>query len=133
ALRVVRDGRVRVGLSEYVFAPGDETCLSVRIDFDDARLAPEAMWDGSLDAYRAHISGARTFCFESEIDALARSGLAAHVPPESVVVIGDTILTAGAPFFSEEPARHKLLDLIGDLFVYGGPPRGRIDASRPGH
>src|SRR5262245_64648376 len=33
----------------------------------------------------------------------------------------------------DEPVRHKLLDLIGDLGPYGGPPRGRVAASRPGH
>jgi UDP-3-O-acyl-N-acetylglucosamine deacetylase len=49
------------------------------------------------------------------------------------VVIGAEILCAGAPFSPDEPARHKLLDLAGDLFVYGGPPRGTVSAYRPGH
>ncbi len=50
-----------------------------------------------------------------------------------VVVIGPEILARGRPFEADEPARHKLLDLIGDLFLYGGPPRGSVSASRPGH
>jgi UDP-3-O-[3-hydroxymyristoyl] N-acetylglucosamine deacetylase len=132
-LRVVREGTVRVGLCEYAFAPGDGTRVAVRVDFGDARLTPEATWDGASDDYRARIAPARTFCLESEIADLARRGLAAHVPAESVVVIGDEIFTAGSPFSASEPARHKLLDLIGDLFLYGGPPRGRVDAFRPGH
>ena len=33
----------------------------------------------------------------------------------------------------DEPARHKLLDLMGDLYVHGGPPLGRIRVTRPGH
>jgi UDP-3-O-[3-hydroxymyristoyl] N-acetylglucosamine deacetylase len=50
-----------------------------------------------------------------------------------VVVIGAEILAAGRPFAPDEPARHKLLDLVGDLFLYGGPPRGSVAAYRPGH
>jgi UDP-3-O-[3-hydroxymyristoyl] N-acetylglucosamine deacetylase len=45
----------------------------------------------------------------------------------------DRVLSAGAPFLADEPARHKLLDLVGDLYLYGGPPRGRVRATRPGH
>jgi UDP-3-O-[3-hydroxymyristoyl] N-acetylglucosamine deacetylase len=40
---------------------------------------------------------------------------------------------AGRPFSADEPARHKLLDLIGDLYLHGGPPLGLVRALRPGH
>jgi UDP-3-O-[3-hydroxymyristoyl] N-acetylglucosamine deacetylase len=71
---------------------------------------------------------------ELEVEELLARGLASHVTPESVVVIGKArILSSGAPFAADEPARHKLLDLIGDLYVYGGPPLGRLRAVRPGH
>jgi UDP-3-O-acyl-N-acetylglucosamine deacetylase len=50
-----------------------------------------------------------------------------------VVIAEDAIHAAGAPFAPDEPARHKLLDLVGDMYLYGGPPRGRVRAFRPGH
>lgn len=129
-LRVVREATIE----RYSFAPAAEASLEVRIDFGDARLAPVARWDGSLSSFRRDIASARTFALAEEVEALADRGLVAHVAKESVIVLAsDEILSAGAPFAAEEPARHKLLDLVGDLFLWGGPPRGRILASRPGH
>jgi UDP-3-O-acyl-N-acetylglucosamine deacetylase len=40
---------------------------------------------------------------------------------------------AGHPFEPREPARHKLCDLLGDLYIYGGPPLGDLRAVAPGH
>ena len=50
-----------------------------------------------------------------------------------IVIAPGTIYAAGRPFARDEPARHKLLDLIGDLYLYGGPPIGTVTAFRPGH
>jgi UDP-3-O-acyl-N-acetylglucosamine deacetylase len=50
-----------------------------------------------------------------------------------VVLTPDAILCAGRPFAPDEPARHKLLDMMGDLYLHGGPPAGRLRAVRPGH
>jgi UDP-3-O-[3-hydroxymyristoyl] N-acetylglucosamine deacetylase len=137
-LRVVRDGVLVVGASTYeLFVAGageGGVDVEVVVDFDDARLANEAAWRGGADDFRERIAVARTFGFEREVAELLARGLASHVTPESVVVIGvDRVLSAGAPFSADEPARHKLLDLVGDLYLYGGPPRGRVRAIRPGH
>lgn len=129
---IVKDGTVVVGDSVYGFSRGDTVEVTAEIDFGDARLAPRASWDGTLEGFE-RISHARTFGFAHEVGDLLARGLASHVLPESVVVIGDEILSAGRPFEADEPARHKLLDLIGDLFVHGGPPIGRLTASKPGH
>jgi UDP-3-O-[3-hydroxymyristoyl] N-acetylglucosamine deacetylase len=133
ALAVARDGSVEVGTSRYTFAPASETRVSVELELEDARIATRAEWTGSERDFRERIAPARTFCFAHEVEALARAGLASHVKPEMVVVIGPEILAAGRPFSPDEPARHKLLDLVGDLFLYGGPPRGAVVAYRPGH
>jgi UDP-3-O-acyl-N-acetylglucosamine deacetylase len=133
ALAVAREAVIEVATSRYAFAPGDAVLVSIELATDDARLAPRAAWGGDLAEFRARIAPARTFCFAHEVDELARAGLASHVSPEMVIVIGAAILAAGRPFEPDEPARHKLLDLIGDLFLYGGPPRGSIVAYRPGH
>jgi UDP-3-O-[3-hydroxymyristoyl] N-acetylglucosamine deacetylase len=134
ALRVARDGVIEIGTSRYELTRADRVELDVEIDFDDARLEKYAHWRGDPDDFRARIAVARTFGFEHEVEQLAARGLASHVTPESVVVIGPgRILSAGRPFDADEPARHKLLDLIGDLALYGGPPLGRVRARRPGH
>jgi UDP-3-O-acyl-N-acetylglucosamine deacetylase len=133
-LVVARAGEIAVGESRYVFEPGAASRLEVSIDFDDPRIARGACWDGSAASFRSSIAIARTFGFAHEVEALAARGLASHVAPESVVVVAkDAVLFAGRPFSPDEPARHKLLDLAGDLFVHGGPPRGRVHAHRPGH
>lgn len=132
-LIVTGDGEVRVGTSVYRFAQGEGTRVSIELEVSDARLAKGASWGGDARDFRDRIAPARTFCFAHEVEELAAKGLAKHVAPESVVVIGASILAAGAPFAPDEPARHKLLDLVGDLFLYGGPPRGAVHAYRPGH
>ena len=133
-MRIARGGVFHMGASAYEFTPGDAVDVGVRIDFDDARLTAEAVWRGDADDFRARIAPARTFAFERDLDELLRNGLARHVAPEAVVVITPrAILSAGAPFAPDEPARHKLLDLLGDLYLHGGVPLGTIRATRPGH
>jgi UDP-3-O-[3-hydroxymyristoyl] N-acetylglucosamine deacetylase len=134
SLKVARQGTVEVGTSRYAFRPSSGVAVEVRVDFGDARLAPTARWEGDAADFRERLSPARTFGFEHEVSELARLGLASHVSRESVVVLGEgRILSAGRPFVADEPARHKLLDLMGDLFVHGGPPIGEVVALRPGH
>jgi UDP-3-O-[3-hydroxymyristoyl] N-acetylglucosamine deacetylase len=133
-LRVVRDGTVDVGRSSYAFVCQPTVAVEVHVDFGDSRIASHARWDGTPEVFIKRIAPARTFGFAHEVESLLALGLASHVTAESVVVIGPTdILFAGLPFESDEPARHKLLDLIGDLYLYGGPPVGLTRAYRPGH
>jgi UDP-3-O-[3-hydroxymyristoyl] N-acetylglucosamine deacetylase len=133
AIAVARRAAIEVATSTYEFLPGEGTRLSIELELGDRRLAPHAAWGGDPAEFRARIAPARTFCFAHEIEELASAGLASHVKPEMVIVIGPEILAAGRPFQPDEPARHKLLDLLGDLFLYGGPPRGSVAAYRPGH
>lgn len=133
-LEVVRDEDVCVGESRYSFRRAAGTVVAVTIDFGDPRLVPFAEWNGDSRDFFDRIAPARTFAFQYEIEALAAGGLGAHATPETVVVIcRDAVMCAGRPFCADEPARHKLLDLVGDLFLYGGPPRGAVAAHRPGH
>jgi UDP-3-O-[3-hydroxymyristoyl] N-acetylglucosamine deacetylase len=134
-LRVTRFAAFDVGSSHYELTPADNAIeVTVRVDFDDPRLAPHASWQGDAADFVARIAPARTFAMARDIEELARQGLARHVNREHVVVIAaDAILHAGRPFSADEPARHKLLDLLGDLYLCGGPPIGRLLAVRPGH
>lgn len=136
-LRVVRKGTIDVGASRYELRPPEHegaVHVEVEVDFDDVRLERHARWTGDPVDFRERIAPARTFGFEHEIGDLLSRGLASHVDPESVVVVArERILSAGKPFFANEPARHKLLDLVGDLYAHGGPPIGFLRAARPGH
>ena len=101
-----------------------------------APLGPEsAHWEGTRAAFLGEIAAARTFGFRSQAADLRARGRAAFVNPRSVIVLEDDghVLPPGLPPRPGELGRHKLLDLLGDLYLYGGPPRGRIDATRPGH
>jgi UDP-3-O-[3-hydroxymyristoyl] N-acetylglucosamine deacetylase len=133
-LRVARAAVLDVGPSRYELSPADHVDVQVRLEIDDARIATDARWLGDPDDFVARIAPARTFAMAHEIEELLRRGLARHVDPACVVVIAPgAIHHAGRPFEADEPARHKLLDLLGDVYLYGGPALGRIRAVRPGH
>ena len=135
--RVTREAVVEVGASRYEFAPGGRVEVEVRVEFagfDETRIAPDARWAGDPRDFRARIAPARTFALARDLGDLLAGNLARQVDPASVVVLApDAVHHAGRPFTPDEPARHKLLDLVGDLYVFGGPPVGRVRAVRPGH
>lgn len=132
-LLVVREGEVSVRDSRYTFMRGDHIEVKVTVDYGDARLAPDAAWFGDADDFFERIAPARTFALERDLPELER-GLASFVDPTSVVLVArERIHSAGRAFTSDEPARHKLLDLLGDAYFHGGPPIGRLRAERPGH
>jgi UDP-3-O-[3-hydroxymyristoyl] N-acetylglucosamine deacetylase len=133
-LRIVRHAVIDVERSRLELTPASHLDVEVLLELGDPRIAPHARWQGDSDDFQARIAPARTFALAHEVDELLGLGLARHVHPESVVVIApDAIHHAGAPFSSDEPARHKLLDLLGDLYLFGGPPLGHLRATRPGH
>jgi UDP-3-O-[3-hydroxymyristoyl] N-acetylglucosamine deacetylase len=132
-LVAVRDDDVEVARSRLVVRRGPPS-VEVHLGFDDPRVAPRARFAFDREDYVARIAPSRTFAFASEVAGMMERGLARHVPPEAAVVLApDAVLCAGRPFRADEPACHKLLDLLGDLYVYGGPPRARLEVHRPGH
>ena len=131
--RVVRAFEVTDGPSTYTFRPSGQTHVSCVLRTDDRRLAKEASWSGSANDFHERIAVARTFAFARDLDAYARLGAEVHLDPADVIVIGDEIYSYGRAFQPDEPVRHKLLDLMGDLFAHGGPPMGEIHAVAPGH
>lgn len=78
------------------------------------------------------IARARTFGFSSELDALFKQGLAKGASLDNALLISEHGITP-SPRFSDEPVRHKVLDLLGDLATLGVPLRGHICAVKPGH
>lgn len=132
--RITRAEIILAGLSRYEFSPGPTSTVEVTLELDDARIAAAARWGGDVEDFRVRIAPARTFAFARGVDELASLGLARHVEPSSVVLVtSDAIHCAGQPFAGDEPARHKVLDLMGDLYLFGGPPLGTVRVVRPGH
>jgi UDP-3-O-[3-hydroxymyristoyl] N-acetylglucosamine deacetylase len=136
ALEVLRTFEVAVGTSRFVFAPAALSSLEVEIEFDNPAIGQQsACWDGSAAGFAREIAPARTFGFEHDAEALRRAGRAGFVDRRAVIVLDANGATRSGtpPARPGEFARHKLLDLIGDLYLFGGPPRGHLRALRPGH
>lgn len=83
--------------------------------------------------YLHEIARARTFSLAEEAKALWERGMCRHLTPRDVLVIGDDGPIDNAYRFDNEPVRHKVLDLIGDLYMVGGEVHGRFVAHASGH
>ncbi len=90
-----------------------------------------AIYDAAGD-YQAQIAPARTYGFLSEIEALRVAGLGLGASKDNAVVLGETQYETPLRF-PNELARHKLLDLIGDLALTGRPVQAEIIAVKPSH
>ena len=94
-----------------------------------ARVGP-----GAGSAGFRQVCGARTFGFAEEVDTLRQRGLARGGSLDNALVFGpDGPLNPEGLQTPDEPARHKLLDLVGDLALLGSYLQGRLTAERPGH
>ncbi len=91
-----------------------------------------ATYDPAQDRYEEVIAPARTWGYEREAEALRSRGLALGASLENTLVIGGTGYL-NAPRFPNEAARHKILDLLGDLALLGRDVHGYIIAVRAGH
>lgn len=85
------------------------------------------------EVYREEIAAARTFAFEEEVDPMRALGLGKGLDENSCLVLGASAYVNEARF-PDEPARHKLLDLIGDLALAAVPVTALdVSAHRSGH
>jgi len=91
-----------------------------------------ATYDPARDLYEEVIAPARTWGYERDADALRRRGMALGASLENTLVIRDAGFR-NPPRFPNEPARHKVLDLLGDLALLGREVRGYVIAIRAGH
>ncbi len=83
--------------------------------------------------YVKGVAPARTYCFYEEIAHLLKRGLGRGGNIKNAVVIGKEGVLNGPPRFEDEPVRHKLLDLLGDLKLLGLPLMGELKAYKAGH
>lgn len=128
------------GEAVIVLRPGPPGVTRYRYELDygpgAAIAAQHAAWDGSVASFVSGVAPARTYSLRHEAEAMRRAGLFAGFTPRDLLVIGDDgAAIDNALRFPDEPARHKLLDLIGDLALAGGgrPIHGEVVAVRSGH
>jgi UDP-3-O-[3-hydroxymyristoyl] N-acetylglucosamine deacetylase / 3-hydroxyacyl-[acyl-carrier-protein] dehydratase len=137
--------------------PDDSLKLDVMIGFNSPVLKQQSAKLDKLEDFNKEISAARTFVFVREIEPLLNMNLIKGGDLKNAIVIYDKMMSqealddltdklnqkkinasdlgylSGALNFENEPARHKLLDVLGDLALTGKPVKGRIVANYPGH
>lgn len=143
---------------EMTAIPSENYSITVMIDFDSNVIGRQYAQLKSLDDFIPQISSARTFCFLHEVEALYAQGLIKGGELNNAIVISEkeidkdkikylaelfqqdvqSIPTKGIVNhielrFDNEMARHKLLDIVGDLSLIGTRIKGKIIASKPGH
>ncbi len=123
-----KDGAAIVALPSEAFR------VSVVLDYPaHAYLgASAATFGGGPDEFLAQIAPARTYGFLAELGWLKAHGLALGASADNAVALGETGYET-ALRFSNELARHKLLDVLGDLALAGRPLQAHVLAFKPGH
>jgi UDP-3-O-[3-hydroxymyristoyl] N-acetylglucosamine deacetylase/3-hydroxyacyl-[acyl-carrier-protein] dehydratase len=143
---------------DLIIYPDDHLSINVLIDYNSRILGNQYAILDSIDDFEKEVSKSRTFVFFHELEPLHQMGLIRGGDLDNAVVILekeveqdeiDRIATLfNRPLISKhtagilnntelrypnEPARHKLLDILGDLALVGQPIKGKVVATRPGH
>jgi UDP-3-O-[3-hydroxymyristoyl] N-acetylglucosamine deacetylase / 3-hydroxyacyl-[acyl-carrier-protein] dehydratase len=144
--------------TEMLAVPQDSFRVTVMVDYNSPILGTQHAHMYHKGEFVNEIAKCRTFVFLRELEVLARNGLIKGGDLDNAIVLVDTPLPQekldeiadllGKPHikvdkagvlnnltlhFQNEPARHKLLDIVGDLALVGKPIKGHILAARPGH
>ena len=126
----ITDGRASIAA-----LPGPLDRLEVIYDFEAPMPVGHQIFAFRLgeDNFAEDVAPARTFVFESEAHELRARGMGLHLTPKDILVLSERGPIENRFRFADECARHKALDLIGDVYLAGRPIRGRIVAHRSGH
>lgn len=144
--------------SSIIILPDEQFSITTMISFDSQFINSQFATLDNMDDFTEHIAPARTFVFVREIEPLLKAGLIKGGDLDNAIVIYEKEISQEAldrladhlhvehrdatalgyiqdrPLvWQNEPARHKLLDIIGDMALIGLPIKGRIIATRPGH
>ncbi|MFR9165578.1 MAG: bifunctional UDP-3-O-[3-hydroxymyristoyl] N-acetylglucosamine deacetylase/3-hydroxyacyl-ACP dehydratase [Dysgonomonas sp.] len=144
--------------SKLILLPDDQFCINSFIEFESTYIPNQSATLDNLDNFEKDIASSRTFVFVREVHQLLEAGLIKGGDLDNAIVIYERELPQekldkladylGVPhkdakelgylnnksiIYPNEPARHKLLDIIGDMALIGKPLKGRVIATRPGH
>jgi UDP-3-O-[3-hydroxymyristoyl] N-acetylglucosamine deacetylase/3-hydroxyacyl-[acyl-carrier-protein] dehydratase len=143
---------------EIAALPLDDYRVTVMIDYNSPVLGSQHATLNKIEDFKAEVSSSRTFCFLHELEQLYQANLIRGGDLNNAIVVVDREVEEGeldylADLFNKpkvsvqsegilnnvelrhnnEPARHKLLDMVGDLALAGRPLKAQILAARPGH
>jgi UDP-3-O-[3-hydroxymyristoyl] N-acetylglucosamine deacetylase len=124
----------KIGASIAVY-PSDDFEISYDMDFNHP-LVQSGSFDMKIDGFNFYgeISKARTFGFLKDVEYLKKSGLALGGSLDNALVLDETsVLNKDGLRYKDEFIRHKVLDLIGDLYLAGYRIKGRVLAKKTGH
>ncbi|MEO8243217.1 MAG: UDP-3-O-acyl-N-acetylglucosamine deacetylase [bacterium] len=135
AIRVLKTVEVRDGEALARLEPAEMLEIDFRIEFTDRAIGRQSRrLNMANGAFVRELSDSRTFCRQSDVDAMRAKGLALGGTMDNAVVFdGDKILTPGGLRHQDEPVRHKMLDALGDLSLAGAPLLARYTGIRAGH
>ena len=117
-----------------VALPDNDFKISYTLNYNHSFLRSQYM-DLTLnpEAFESELARARTFCLKEEADDLQGKGLGRGANYQNTLVVGENEVINNTLRFGDEFVRHKILDLMGDLYVLGVPLKARIIAIRSGH
>jgi UDP-3-O-[3-hydroxymyristoyl] N-acetylglucosamine deacetylase/3-hydroxyacyl-[acyl-carrier-protein] dehydratase len=125
---------IQEGSSSITILPDKEFKISYTLNYDHPLLAAQFLEiTVNAESFKTALSPARTFCLESEASELQNQGLGLGANYENTLVVGKAGVVKNKLRFPDEFVRHKVLDLIGDLYLAGCPINGHLVALKSGH
>ena len=135
-LRVLKRIEVAEGMRRMSIAPANTFAISCLIEFPHPLIGTQRREVEIVDGeFSRMIASARTFGFLHELDALRNSGLIRGGSLDNAIVLTPEggLLNRDGLRYTDEFVRHKILDILGDLALFGMPVIGRVEAQRTGH
>ncbi|KAJ7280268.1 UDP-3-0-acyl N-acetylglucosamine deacetylase [Mycena rebaudengoi] len=134
-LVIKKEFTLREGDKVAEVSPGNGLRITCSLDFDHPLISPQPYrFDFSERAYQRDLARARTFGFLRDVEMLRARGLALGGSLDNAVVIDDyRVMNPEGLRFSDEFVRHKALDALGDISLFGLPLVGRVRLHRSGH
>ena len=129
--------RVENGESWAQVSPHNGFKVTLEIDFEHKKIKESGQKltiDFAEQSYLKEISRARTFGYERDVDALQAVGLALGASFDNAIALSDDdILNEDGMRYHNEFVKHKILDIVGDLFLLGGNVIGHYEGYKTGH
>ncbi len=135
-LRILKRVEVEYGNRRMSISPANHFSISCLIEFPHPMIGTQRRSVEIVDGqFAKEVAAARTFGFLNEFEALRDSGLIRGGSLENAVVLTPEggVMNAEGLRFADEFVRHKILDIIGDLALFGMPLLGHVEAERTGH
>jgi UDP-3-O-[3-hydroxymyristoyl] N-acetylglucosamine deacetylase len=133
---ITRPFEVRDGDGWMAAVPAGRLEIHSTVEYDHPAIGRQVFdyRDDGPEVFAATLARARTFGFLQDVEQLKASGYIQGGSLDNAVVVGTSgVVNSEGLRWPDEFVRHKTLDLLGDLALFGGPLRGRITAYKAGH